>query len=151
MRRAVLGHALCIMIVVVIAIAISAVIFGYVVGAWNVLGSKATEALEVLGDSFYNSTTNTVVLHIYANYRPYADVYRIELGSIVLNISKAKILRVERGRAEIVGSTLRIYAGTVAWISIPVDKPLYDTLSFVEIRLYTHHGFVYRGILKVVA
>ncbi len=143
-----ISHGLALMVIIAISIALAMSVIWFCLSVWSDLPRRAQEVVEVLGDSYYSYTTSTLYLHLYTNYKPYAVIYRIELFNRILNLSEAKIVKIENGRAEIRDGKLVLWAGTRAWIAIPISSYI-PSITYLEVKVYTEQGYVYRGIVTV--
>ncbi len=139
MRRGI-HPALTVIILVAVTIAIAVAAVSWMLGVFNSEQTQVSEGITFYSDSYFNSTNNTVYLHIKVHLKPMVVItdYRV----VGANVTKVWIDRVISGSAWMNGTSIYAKVGSELIIGISVDKS-FSPGTLVKVALYTSTGYVY--------
>jgi len=131
MRRGI-SPVIATVILVAIALVISIAVVGWVMGIWGSLG--ATEALQILPDSYINVSEKSLYLNISNKGTASATIYKVEIYAT--------------NGTETDTSLWNIPVGNVTSITITDLRMLYRPGTYYTIKIYTTAGNVYTGTVR---
>ncbi|MEB3816862.1 MAG: hypothetical protein LRS46_02860 [Desulfurococcales archaeon] len=140
-KRRSIEPVVALIILIAATIAVSIAFVSWLVGFWNIHSTIHGQAIEIFGDSYFDSKSSTLYLHIKTHIDPTATLwFKVDDASIV----DIRIVNTTTGSAEIVNGRVVASVGSEFWVALKVSKSI-PSGTQVYFKVYTEKGYVYWG------